>query len=1189
MPISSFALQYRNVNFAQVSASSFDLFITEGAPNPVTRTPGFAAITDSQVAALRAQGRQVVGYVNVAVTDDTRYYWNRSTTPGVSWTADGTDRTAPTANAPSWLQGAIPIDFDGVPGQDALLVNFQDSTWQQIVIDQAVELVRRGYSGVFLDDVGRYFTGDAASVRLRADAMAEFVARIDQQIRAVNANAILIVNADPYLTTNVTTDARGSAAAAGYLAAVDAYVLENQSVDAINYAVSTTLANRTRLILESDGTPAFSVADSWARGILYTAPNTSYDQLGTGGYYTTEGNDRITGGDGPNVIDGLGGNDVLIGGGGDDTLRGGEGNDTLFAGPGNDLLEGGNGDDILAADTNGRDVPLFNGAQVVDTDGNAGQGYQVTGGDIMRGGDGNDTLYVGYGSTADGGSGVDTVNLELLFAWEPWVAGTILSTFNRLGVNVRLADATTGTLTLPVGGSYPGLDITLTGIERFNIVFGSGNDVAYGGAYDDVLRGDGYNFPTGSDELHGGEGNDTLDGSGSSDTLYGDGGNDILIAGVTSPGFDDFASDSLFGGTGDDVLQGNLGDLLDGGTGDDRVVLALSQSTFSYTINLDTLASGGSYNLGDANAGLAYLAAGTRVNGVEHIDYLQLGSGNDVVTTSAARIERPPVSNYLFDGFDLGAGNDRITINGRVAANGPTVSGGAGNDTLVLNGDYSTQFLLGPGFSGFETLRLSAGNSYNFVTRFGNAFTTLDASALGTADRLTLDLSENAPGIAITGGAGSDSVTLRRINDLPSSIDLGSGVDTLTLSGNFSAGLNLGTLALRGVETIDLAHLASDRAAYTLTLVDANVAAGATLAIRGGTLGTGFNGFVETVRVDGAAVSRGSLVLEGGANADVLTGGRRNDTLSGLGGDDVLTPGNGANIVDGGAGNDTLVLGDWRPEYRLFSISGQNYLFGRGDSVRVTNVEAVTFGNGTVAWSTLLARAEAFDPLRYIAGYSDLRAAFGTNTSLALNHFLTDGFGEGRNPGVFDPLRYVASYSDLRAVFGTDSTRAAQHFIQYGAAEGRNPDAFDALRYIASSRDLLAAFGADASAGARHYIEWGAGEGRSTTAFDPARYLAAYSDLRAAFGTDTVRATEHYILFGYAEGRNAGFGGPAPAVADAVADPSPADTAAIGGGISEDMASAFETDQAMTLDWSAGTFIASLPTNDLGAAVIALA
>ena len=72
--ISSYALQYSDVNFTTISSSTFDLFITEGAP--LAPGGGFPALSDTQVGQLQAQGRTVVGYVNVAVTDDARYYWN---------------------------------------------------------------------------------------------------------------------------------------------------------------------------------------------------------------------------------------------------------------------------------------------------------------------------------------------------------------------------------------------------------------------------------------------------------------------------------------------------------------------------------------------------------------------------------------------------------------------------------------------------------------------------------------------------------------------------------------------------------------------------------------------------------------------------------------------------------------------------------------------------------------------------------------------------------------------------------------------------------------------------------------------------------------------------------------------------------------------------------------------------------
>ena len=181
--------------------------------------------------------------------------------------------------------------------------------------------------------------------------MCQFVAQIEAAIEAVNPNAYVAVNSDPYLHTNVTNDATGAQAAAAYLAAVDAHLLENQSAAAITYA-QTSLAGETRLILESDGSPAYSFFDSWQRGILYTAP-LSYDALGTFAYPATAGADTLSGGDGPNQIDGLGGNDVLNGGNGIDQLTGGEGNDTLNGGSGTDTMIGGQGNDTYLVDTAG--------------------------------------------------------------------------------------------------------------------------------------------------------------------------------------------------------------------------------------------------------------------------------------------------------------------------------------------------------------------------------------------------------------------------------------------------------------------------------------------------------------------------------------------------------------------------------------------------------------------------------------------------------------------------------------------------------------------------------------------------------------------------------------------------------------------------------------------------------------------
>lgn len=215
--MSSYVLQYSNVNVAELLAdSSIDLFITEGVPLP---NPGQTPpLTDLQISQLIGQGRTVVGYVDVAVTDANRSYWNPS------WTSNGDDLGIPTASAPSWLQNQ-PVNAFGH------IVKFWDTAWQAIVINQAVDLVRRGYSGVFLDDVGQYYAlgepGGETQIRENADRMAEFVSAIAAAVRRVNPNAYVVANADPYLVTNVTQDARGADDAGKYLAAVDAQLLEN--------------------------------------------------------------------------------------------------------------------------------------------------------------------------------------------------------------------------------------------------------------------------------------------------------------------------------------------------------------------------------------------------------------------------------------------------------------------------------------------------------------------------------------------------------------------------------------------------------------------------------------------------------------------------------------------------------------------------------------------------------------------------------------------------------------------------------------------------------------------------------------------------------------------------------------------------------------------------------------------------
>lgn len=659
---------------------------------------------------------------------------------------------------------------------------------------------------------------------------------------------------------------------------------------------------------------------------------------------------------------------------GNDTIDAGGGNDVILSGDGSDIVHGGEGNDIIAGVGYRNSVGAF-GASVFDPDGNNGDGFVVRGGDQLFGDAGNDQIYAGYDTIVDGGTGIDTVHLSLEDDWLPLVAHSILHWFNDLGVDVDLSQAANGSVTLPVGG-LGDLSVTLKNVEAFDITFGQGNDRVFGGAYDDILRAN-----VGNDEMHGGGGNDFIDGQNGADTLFGDAGNDKLIS-----GFNDGASDSLYGGAGNDYLEGGPGDLIDGGADSDWAGILLGGSSFSYNINLDTITSGAAYSFGDANASEPFMTAGTRVAGLEHLSYLELGSGNDIVTTNAAKIEYDPARNTAFSGIQLGAGNDQITINGTLnQTTYKPVDGGSGSDTLILNGNYKTPFYLGNNvFANFETLRLSAGHSYSLIANFNTSMSVIDASALGAANGLTLDVQAIVPNETILGGAGKDTVTIHKVELAPALIDLGGGAaDTLILSGWNSMNLDLNQHQIKNVETIRIADTAPFNYNFGLTIADSSVAAGKTLTIDGTALTSG--SAQQYIDVDGRGELDGKLIEKGSAGDDTLRGGAKVDQLLGNGGNDMLFGYGGNDTINGGIGNDTLV-GGAGADILTGGAGSDTFVFDTltTSALRDTIKDFVS-GTDKIAISRGAFSAFAGDPLGSIAA-TDF--AIGTRATTADQHLI---------------------------------------------------------------------------------------------------------------------------------------------------------------------------------------------------------
>ncbi len=199
-----------------------------------------------------------------------------------------------------------------------------------------------------------------------------------------------------------------------------------------------------------------------------------------------DGNDTLYGQNLQDDLSGGIGDDELYGENDQDHLYGDSGNDTLFGGSGVDTLEGGTGNDVL----NGGDDDLA--------------------ADLLIGGAGNDTYYLGYGK-------VDVINDKGL----------------KTDIDTVIMPYQLSSYTLP------------SGIEQGTMTQGMTANSLLGNASNNLLTGN-----DGSNILNGAVGNDVLVGGLGEDVLIGGTGNDVLQGGL--------GKDSLSGGIGRDVFFFNM-------------------------------------------------------------------------------------------------------------------------------------------------------------------------------------------------------------------------------------------------------------------------------------------------------------------------------------------------------------------------------------------------------------------------------------------------------------------------------------------------------------------------------------------------------------------------------------------------------------------------------------------------------
>ncbi|UVO54156.1 tail fiber protein [Sphingomonas sp. SUN039] len=410
---------------------------------------------------------------------------------------------------------------------------------------------------------------------------------------------------------------------------------------------------------------------------------------------------------------------------------------------------------------------------------------------------------------------------------------------------------------------------------------------------------------------------------------------------------------ALTGGSGDDrfiVRPGASTATVAGGAGADTLDLSAFATTLTLDTDTVTVQTIGSvlpftgieaFVLGSGND-VARLGGGnfTVAGGLGDDIYYdrdgndaiveQSGEGNDTIYAGTDYLLPANVENLIYTGTGsavlTGNAVNNTLDTGTLATAPVTLSGGDGDDMLVVRaGSFGVNII---GGAGVDTLMIERAlaiipDDIENITYIGTSNATLVGNRFdnvitgGGGD----DLIHSGGGSdTLIGGGGNDSFYFGASFDGTDKVDGGAGaLDSIVLQGSYSFGMTFGTQATVGIELIALlpgsdtrfADLGGASTSYNLTLVDANITAGATLTFQASTLRPGENFFL-----DASAESDGRIFTYGGFGVETITGGAGDDAfyfgegrfsaqdrLDGRGGmDSVALQGNfaGANAVSFG-------------------------------------------------------------------------------------------------------------------------------------------------------------------------------------------------------------------------------------------------------------------------------------------------
>jgi hypothetical protein len=204
--------------------------------------------------------------------------------------------------------------------------------------------------------------------------------------------------------------------------------------------------------------------------------------------------------------------------------------------------------------------------------------------------------------------------------------------------------------------------------------------------------------------------------------------------------------------------------------------------TLTFSANFDTIGMGNGHDMISAGSTLTFLTAGL----------VKLGDGRDTIKAdlageTAATINGGSSDSDLGDLIDLGSTTESLTVRG-----------GAGSDTIEISGVQASAFFAGN--SGADSIEVEGTLAANNTIAGGAGNDTIVFSALKT---------NNA--VMVLGGADNDSIFIQSIiedvENASARFQLGTGSDTITMSGTATSGASLGTYVFSSLAESNLSAL----------------------------------------------------------------------------------------------------------------------------------------------------------------------------------------------------------------------------------------------------------------------------------------------------------------------------------------------------------------------------------------------